>query len=621
VLKIRAYYDTQCHKGTYKGTYYGSFFIMDDLIFGETLRYNTGTKKGRFYAYAAIPEEHRPSYNGLTQKKISLGSDPNKVDSKRKAEIAKANKEHRNKIAAHDPLIAAAERLIEALIVEHDPVGKKLEVKHWYPRPLTTEELEGLRHYTIEESPAKTEYNRLLQALRNETYKLLYAEYQELSLPEAPVLDVEYWPDDGGGTEAVPIYDPYAVVIHEAVEAQIPRFAYWRPTGSFAAAKKELEAQGKTPKEIDEWFVALYQHSGFLSSTYDAWHRRDQINDAWVAFEDEHLAKTTGRAKSGKRYSDAVRAFDERFSRSLEVKRQKTFSEYKGYQEKFLAVIGDLDLSDLTLRHALAFVDHLERQGKAHQSITKYMSGVRAPIDLAVDVAFWIKDNPFKGLKLSGRGKPPVKRSKFSAEGLQHLFTMSIPHQEKLTLRILAVTGFRLEEAASLRWEDIKLGQGVSYFDLTDPTKILKTVNSHRRIPIHNDLMPYIEQHRELTGGEGNLFIYSPNKDGKVSSHASKKLTIYTRQCRDATKTTLSVHSIRHTVDTLMHRTGMEDSTRKYLMGHEMDPNDKTYLDVEDALQLLKEAVDKIDVSYLHGNKILTYSHPTGIAPNGIQNS
>ena len=52
-----------------------------------------------------------------------------------------------------------------------------------------------------------------------------------------------------------------------------------------------------------------------------------------------------------------------------------------------------------------------------------------------------------------------------------------------------------------------------------------------------------------------------------------------------------------------------------------MDPNDKTYLDVEDALQLLKEAVDKIDVSYLHGNKILTYSHPTGIAPNGIQNS
>ena len=559
---------------------------MDDLTFGDSLRYSKGSKKGRFYADAPIPPEHRALYNGRTQERISLGSDPNKVEVKRAIEIGKANKEHRNKIAAHDPLIDAAERLIEALVVEHDPAGKKLKVEDWYPRPLTTEELEGLRHYTIEESPAKTEYNRLLQALRNETFNLLYSEHNQITIPVGAISNE---------------FEDTNLQLY--LDEQSPRSVHWKPTGSFAAAKKELEAQGKTQKEIDEWFKLLYQ-TGFLHSTYDAWHRRDQINDAWVAFQDEHLAKTTGRAKSGKRYSDAVRAFDERFSRSLEVKRQKTFSEYKGYQEKFLAVIGDLDLSDLTLRHALAFVDHLERQGKAHQSITKYMSGVRAPIDLAVDVEFWIKDNPFKGLKLAQRGKPAVKRSKFSVEGLKFLFSMSIPHQEKLTLRILAVTGFRLEEAASLRWEDIKLGQGVSYFDLTDPTKMLKTDNSHRRLPIHKDLLPYIEEHRELTGGEGNLFIYSHNKDGKVSSHASKKLTIYTRQCRDATKTTLSVHSIRHTVDTLMLRTGMQDSTRKYLMGHEMDPNDKTYLDVEDALQLLKEAVDKIDVSYLHCDKL-----------------
>jgi hypothetical protein len=53
-----------------------------------------------------------------------------------------------------------------------------------------------------------------------------------------------------------------------------------------------------------------------------------------------------------------------------------------------------------------------------------------------------------------------------------------------------------------------------------------------------------------------------------------------------------------------MLRTGMEDTTRKYLMGHEMDSNDKTYLDLEDALQLLKKAVDKIDVSYLHCDKL-----------------
>ena len=156
---------------------------MDDLIFGPTNCLKSGTKAGRFYAEATIKPEYRALYNGRTQERISLGSDPNKVDSKRKAEIAKANKKHRNKIAAHDPLIEAAELLIEALIVEHDHVGTKVKVEEWYPRPLTREELEGLRHYTIEESPAKTEYNRLLQTLRNETFNLLYSEHNQITIP------------------------------------------------------------------------------------------------------------------------------------------------------------------------------------------------------------------------------------------------------------------------------------------------------------------------------------------------------------------------------------------------------------------------------------------------------
>jgi len=236
--------------------------MSDDLSFGLTKCYKSGSKAGRFYAEATIKPEHRALYNGRKQQPIRLGTDPYKVEALRSIEIAKANKKHRNKIAAHDPLIAAAERLIEALIVERDPVGKKLEVKDWYPRPLTTEELEGLRHHTIEESPAKTEYNRLLQALRNETFNLLYSEHNQITIPAGAISE------EAEETNLQPYYDK-----------ESSSSVHWRPTGSFAAAKKELEAQGKTQKEIDEWFKLLYQ-TGFLHSTYDAWHRRDQINDA-----------------------------------------------------------------------------------------------------------------------------------------------------------------------------------------------------------------------------------------------------------------------------------------------------------------------------------------------------
>jgi hypothetical protein len=78
--------------------------IIDDLTFGDTLSYRKGSKKERFHSDAPILPEHRALYNGRTQERISLGSDPNKVEVKRAIEIAKTNKEHRNKIAAHDQL-------------------------------------------------------------------------------------------------------------------------------------------------------------------------------------------------------------------------------------------------------------------------------------------------------------------------------------------------------------------------------------------------------------------------------------------------------------------------------------------------------------------------------------
>ncbi|MEJ6504776.1 MAG: phage integrase SAM-like domain-containing protein, partial [Rhodobacter sp.] len=417
---------------------------MDDLTFGDSLRYSKGSKKGRFYADAPIPPEHRALYNGRTQERISLGSDPNKVEVKRAIEIGKANKEHRNKIAAHDPLIDAAERLIEALVVEHDPAGKKLKVEDWYPRPLTTEELEGLRHYTIEESPAKTEYNRLLQALRNETFNLLYSEHNQITIPVGAISNE---------------FEDTNLQLY--LDEQSPRSVHWKPTGSFAAAKKELEAQGKTQKEIDEWFKLLYQ-TGLLNSTYDAWHRRDQINDAWVAFQDEHLAKTTGRAKSGKRYSDAIKSYAEQFQTGSGqiAKRNKTFDEYTSYQRYFVDFLSDLDLADITEEHGLRIVDDLERKGKSNGTIGKYFSGIRAALKRAKHDR-WIKVDPFENLDLKGRGKSKVKRKNLTPAQIRQLFNLEMPEQVRMCLRLLLATGFRLEEGASLLWSDIKDEGGI----------------------------------------------------------------------------------------------------------------------------------------------------------------
>ena len=558
---------------------------MDDLTFGDSLRYSKGSKKGRFYADAPIPPEHRALYNGRTQERISLGSDPNKVEVKRAIEIGKANKEHRNKIAAHDPLIDAAERLIEALIVEHDPAGKKLKVEDWYPRPLTTEELEGLRHYTIEESPAKTEYNRLLQALRNETFNLLYSEHNQITIPAGAISE------EAEETNLQLYYDK-----------ESPRSVHWKPTGSFAAAKKELEAQGKTQKEIDEWFKLLYQ-TGFLNSTYDAWHRRDQINDAWVAFQDQHLAKTTGRAKSGKRYSDAIKSYAEQFQTGFGqvAKRNKTFDEYTSYQRYFVEMFGDLDLADITEEHGLRIVDRLEREGKSNGTIGKYFSGIRAALRRAKHDR-WIKIDPFESLEIKDRGKSKVKRKNLTPLQIRELFNLEMPEQDKMCLRLLLATGFRLEEGASLLWSDIKDEGGIQYFDLHRVNMVLKTENAARDVPVHKDLLPYLEAYKGAFTSGNRLFDYpETGKDRKVGAKASKVLLKHIHKIRAEGQTTIVTHSLRGNFITACSQSGMNDSMRRRMTGHELVGEDPRYLRFDDSLPSLNEFLQKVDISFIHG--------------------
>ena len=78
-----------------------------------------------------------------------------------------------------------AELLSEALFSRHiDITGKKLPVVEWYSAPITKEELERLRHFTLDESLERTEFNRIVQSLRNEVYKVLHAEHGSHSLAE-----------------------------------------------------------------------------------------------------------------------------------------------------------------------------------------------------------------------------------------------------------------------------------------------------------------------------------------------------------------------------------------------------------------------------------------------------
>ena len=165
---------------------------------------------------------------------------------------------------------------------------------------------------------------------------------------------------------------------------------------------------------------------------------------------------------------------------------------------------------------------------------------------------------------------------------------MDIPEEAKMLFRILATTGFRLEEGASLEWEDIKThdqhGEPVLHYDLTRPNMKLKTDYAIRKVPIHSKMIPFLDAYRELTGGEGRLFSYKAYEDSKVSKHASKSLLPYVHQVRDYDKyrnqDNVVVHSLRGTFTSIWSQTkNTKTEDRLYIGGWEqVFGQDSSYL-------------------------------------------
>ncbi|MDO7663341.1 MAG: hypothetical protein MUQ36_06995, partial [Planktomarina temperata] len=111
------------------------------LQFGDILQVKGGKKKGRWYCKAKIPAEYRDAYKD-SQATAWLGSG-SLADAQALLPTVKEKEQQKflAKVAKHDPLLVAAERLYDALFSNSDDItGKKLPVSQWHPTPITKEE-------------------------------------------------------------------------------------------------------------------------------------------------------------------------------------------------------------------------------------------------------------------------------------------------------------------------------------------------------------------------------------------------------------------------------------------------------------------------------------------------
>jgi integrase len=326
--------------------------------------------------------------------------------------------------------------------------------------------------------------------------------------------------------------------------------------------------------------------------------------------------------KRSKPFSDAAKEwFDSSLFQNNKKtnvpKREKTKQEQITKVQNFMDWAGNVSLDDFKKSLATQFAEELSSVdssiisgGAANETIHKYFTAVRSVLDWAVRMDY-IHTNPWAGFNLGGYGRASQKYRDFTENELRQLFTMDMPKQDRLVLAILACTGARLDEIALLRWDQVhedntKDKQPLHWLSTTQA--IVKNEASKRLVPLVPQVWKLIQAHRVYANPKEpqRLFSYSKDKDGKAENKASRAIMPHIRKI--SLDGTLTIHSLRHTFNTMCRNAGVEWELREFIQGRSGQGEGAKYGRPAWVEKQLEE-IGKIDYSFLNGN--LSISSPT----------
>lgn len=264
------------------------------------------------------------------------------------------------------------------------------------------------------------------------------------------------------------------------------------------------------------------------------------------------------------RYSDVVE--DYLASKSSEAKKEQ--SQRRLACERVIKYCGDLPLAEYTPLHAYDLANAMHEEGFSSAMIKKMISYGRGLFKYAVknrdgQGRQLLQVQPWIDIELDGYGVAPREYIPLSTDDLHALFDQDIPQQERLLLSIMVSTGMRLDEAALMTWERLAVFDGVWCFSLANDVEDVKVKNrgSMRYIPVPEALKPILGN-----GGEGRLFDYRIDQDGKAQAKASDAVMPYIRK---VTKNDRKVaHSIRGNFKDFIRDLGVSKEINDFITGH-----------------------------------------------------
>lgn len=283
---------------------------------------------------------------------------------------------------------------------------------------------------------------------------------------------------------------------------------------------------------------------------------------------------------------------------------KKTAKEAETALDEYCAFIGPTkDVASLKQVDAYRYAEALA-ETKSQKTIAKKIGYVRKCLDWAVRRGY-LDSNPFRDLSLSSYGTKKVSYVPFTKQELHDLFALDMKKHEQALLAILATTGMRLDEAALLKWEDVKQEDGVRFLDLTDRQGTIKNIGSARKVPLPDAAWKIVlnyrlmEQVSRKTKGapSGRMFPqFKVNADGKAQGPASKALMALVRKITSDERKV--VHSLRGTLKDMLRDAGVSKEVNDFITGHSHGDVAGSY-GVGPSLRVRYDALQRCDFRFI----------------------
>lgn len=271
-----------------------------------------------------------------------------------------------------------------------------------------------------------------------------------------------------------------------------------------------------------------------------------------------------------------------------------SFERYEGLYRNYIesSSLGKIKLMDLRTHHIQAYYNSLvSEEGKSPSTIKTINKCLKSCLNQALKEGYVAKNYCTIITLPKDSESPKDTINVFTLEEQQRFMKECINNKNGMLYILALGTGLRLGEILALRWTDINLKE--NYININKALKSTyiidnkgnreftvieqppKTKNSIRTVPLNNNLIDLLLEHRkkQMIERDSNIDIYFDNNlvfstpQGNYLSESNVRKS-FKRVLKKCNLNDFRLHDLRHTFATRLFENGIPPKTVQSLLGH-----------------------------------------------------